>query len=337
MSRYDGLIIPRSYNEYINKTDPVALAQALQLNGVLDAAPTSGSVKAVKSGGVFDSLESIQRQIANIPRSTPKDITSYVTDGTLWKRLAGTNGYKLYEDLHVGDYFKMSRAISAYERTQQYQTTGSQYVTIAGIDTLMYKGDSGSGIDYHHLVMVPGQGFGGTQHFGRSRMNSTNTSVGGYKGSEMYTTTIGAVTSTGSTAANATINEQLYAEFGSHLKTVRALITNSINANGANRFGSADGCSNSWGWESVQAVLLSEIECYGSIAWSSAGYDTGEANKQLPLFAFSEAARNNRTAYYWLRDAASAIRFCNSLNNGSSYCGNASNAYYCVRPRFVIA
>ena len=34
MSRYDGLIIPRSYNEYINKTDPVAMSQALQLSGV---------------------------------------------------------------------------------------------------------------------------------------------------------------------------------------------------------------------------------------------------------------------------------------------------------------
>ena len=30
MSRYDGLIIPRSYNEYINKTDPATLAQALR-------------------------------------------------------------------------------------------------------------------------------------------------------------------------------------------------------------------------------------------------------------------------------------------------------------------
>ena len=31
MSRYDGLIIPRSYNEYINKTDAATLQQALQL------------------------------------------------------------------------------------------------------------------------------------------------------------------------------------------------------------------------------------------------------------------------------------------------------------------
>lgn len=336
MSRYDGLIIPRSYSDYINKTDAATLSQALQLSGVMDSAPTAGSSKAARSSGIKSALVDIECQIANIPRITPKDITSYVTDGTLWQRLNGTNGFKLYEDLRVGDYIKMSRPISAYERTGQYQATGSQYVTIAGIDTLMYKGDQGSGINYHHLVMVPGQGFDGTQHFGRSRMNSTNTSVGGYVGSEMNATTIGAVASSGSTAATASINQQLYAEFGSHLKTIRALLSNGINTSGVNRFGTADGCSNNWAWTSVQAVLLSEIECYGSIVWSSSGFDTGEANKQLPLFAYSESARNNRSAYYWLKDIASAVRFCTSSNNGNSNSYGAGSANLYVRPRFII-
>ena len=336
MSRYDGLIIPRSYSEYINKTDAATLSQALQLSGVMDNAPTAGSSKAARSGGIKSALVDIECQIANIPRITPKDITSYVTDGTLWQRLNGTNGFKLYEDLRVGDYIKMSRPISAYERTGQYQTTGSQYVTIAGIDTLRYKGDQGSGINYHHLVMIPGQGFGGTQHFGRSRMNATNTTAGGYVGSELNTTTIGDVTSSGSTAADATINQQLYAEFGAHLKTIRTILSNSINTSGVNRFGTADGCSNNWVWTSVQAVLLSEIECYCSIVWSSSGYDTGEANKQLPLFAYSESARNNRSAYYWLRDVASAVRFCYSAYSGASDYYHASHAHLYVRPRFVI-
>lgn len=35
MAKYDGLIIPRSYNEYINKSDPATLAQALRQNNVL--------------------------------------------------------------------------------------------------------------------------------------------------------------------------------------------------------------------------------------------------------------------------------------------------------------
>ena len=56
MSRYDGLIIPRSYSEYINKTDAATLAQALQLAGVMDNAPTDGSVNPVKSGGIYNAL-----------------------------------------------------------------------------------------------------------------------------------------------------------------------------------------------------------------------------------------------------------------------------------------
>jgi hypothetical protein len=230
----------------------------------------------------------------------------------------------------------MSRAISAYERTGQYQATGSQYVTIAGLDTMMNNGDQGNGVDYHHAVMVAGQGFGGTQHFGRSRMNAANTTEGGYKASEMNTLVLGAVASSGSTAADATINQQLYAEFGAHLKTTRELVSNAINATGYNRFGSATGCASNWEWISAQAILMSEVEAYGSIAWSSSGYDTGNANRQLPLFAFSKQAQNNHSAYWWLKDIASAANFCYASDRGYGNCDNASWASAFARPRFIL-
>ena len=56
MSRYDGLIIPRSYSEYINKTDAATLQQALQLSGVLSGAVAAGDNKAVQSGAVATAL-----------------------------------------------------------------------------------------------------------------------------------------------------------------------------------------------------------------------------------------------------------------------------------------
>ena len=72
MSRYDGLIIPRSYNEYINKTDAATLQQALQLSGVLSGAVEAGDNKAVKSGAVATALanqssfiESVRLDIVN--------------------------------------------------------------------------------------------------------------------------------------------------------------------------------------------------------------------------------------------------------------------------------
>ena len=375
MSRYDGLIIPRSYSEYINKTDAATLSQALQLSGVMDAAPTEDSVKPAKSGGIYDALQSKQptltfddapaensnnpvksgglytllsgigdnidniiRAMHSIPRAEPKDLSPYVADGTLWKRIAGTDGFSLFDDIYVGDYIHMSRAISAYEQTGQYQETGSEYVTIADLDGAWGRGDTDP-INYHHAIMVPGKGLDATekQHFGRARMNSGNNTTGGYAGSEMHTATIGAVASSGSTASTATINQQLYAEFGSHLKTVRELLSNSINSSGYNRFGSATGCSNSWAWTSVQAILMSEAEVYGTTVWSSSGYDTGTAVRQLALFRQSEVARNNRSGYNWLKDVASAALFCGASDLGGANYYGASAAYTYVRPRFVIA
>lgn len=321
----------------VNLGQVAALIQSVSAEALAEgAAPTARNAGTKANAQLIFGIPVATALSHNIPRLVPKDITAYITDGTFWKRLAGTNGFALFEDIYIGDYFKMSRAISAYERTGQYQTTGSQYVTIAGLDTMMNNGDQGSGVNYHHAVMVAGQGFGGTQHFGRSRMNATNTTEGGYKASEMNTLVLGDVVSAGNTAADATINQQLYAEFGAHLKTTRELVTNVINATGYNRFGSATGCASNWEWISAQAILMSETECYGSIAWSSSGYDTGNANRQLPLFAFSKQAQNNHSAYYWLKDIASAANFCYASLYGFSYYYNASNANNCVRPRFIL-
>ena len=322
----------------VNLGQVAALIQSVSAEALAEgAAPTVRNAGTKANAQLVFGIPVSTALSHNIPRLVPKDITAYITDGTFWKRLAGTNGYALFEDIYVGDYFKMSRAISAYERTGQHQTTGSQYVTIAGLDTMMNNGDQGNGVDYHHAVMVAGQGFGGTQHFGRSRMNATGTNEGGYKASEMNTLVLGEVTSTGSTAADATINQQLYAEFGSHLKTTRERVSNAINATGYNRFGSATGCANSWEWLSAQAILMGEIEVYGSIIWSSSGYDTGNANVQLPLFAFSKQAQNNHSAYWWLRDIANATRFCYVSDDGSASITEAGGASGCVRPRFIIA
>lgn len=321
----------------VNLGQVAALIQSVSAEALAEgAAPTARNAGTKANAQLIFGIPVATALSHNIPRLVPKDITAYITDGTFWKRLAGTNGFALFEDIYVGDYFKMSRAISAYERTGQYQITGSQYVTIAGLDTMMNNGDQGSGVNYHHAVMVAGQGFGGTQHFGRSRMNATNTTEGGYKASEMNTLVLGDVVSAGSTAADATINQQLYAEFGAHLKTTRELVSNAINTTGYNRFGSATGCASKWEWISAQAILMSEVEVYGSITWSSSGYDTGNANRQLPLFAFSKQAQNNRTAYWWLKDIASAAQFCIADSGGNSTCNYASGAHYYVRPRFIL-
>lgn len=320
----------------VNLGQVAAFIKSVTANKLAEGAtPTVQNTGTESNAKLVFGLPEVIAKSHNIPRLVPKDITSYVTDGTLWKRLAGTDGYSLHEDIYVGDYIQMSRAITvngSYE-----STAGSQYVTIAGISTLSGNGDT-IAMDYEHLVMVPGKGFGGTQHFGRQRMNATNTTEGGYKASEMNTTHIGSVATEGSTASGATINQQLYAEFGTHLKTTRELVSNSVDASSTkNRHPSQGGASNNWEWISAQAILMSEVECYGSVVFSSSGFDTGNANHWLPLFQFSNSARNNRTAYYWLKDVASSAYFGFASDLGYSDYGRASVADRGVRPRFVIA
>ena len=342
-----------AWKDYLEKSKPADTDELMALD------TTASANKRLKFSGIWDwivdkmatavmsKLETQNKTLIgavnelnsktfhNIPRLVPKDITDYYKDGSLWNRLNGTGGYSLYQDIYAGDYFQMSRAISAKNPDSTQQVTGTNWVTIASTGGLAHNGDN---IDFmtNHLVMVPGKGFGGAQHFGRSRMNPTNSTVGGYKGSEMNTTVIGPVATAGKTTADATINEQLYAEFGSHLKKTRELVSNGINATGYNRLGTNDGCSNGREWIDAQAILMSETEVYGSIAWSSSGYDTGNANHQFELFTNNQSAINNRSALYWLKDVASASSFCYSGNYGDSGYSDASFAGSYVRPRFVI-
>ena len=268
----------------------------------------------------------------NIPRVTPKDITPYWTDGTLWNRIAGSSGFKPYEDIHVGDYIDMGRTVTCPDSYDS--TVGSQYVTVASCGGFYGNGDSG--ITYPHLIMVPGKGFGGTQHFGRHPMHAS-TPHPGYVSSDMNQSVLGPVVTEGSIATGATINQQLYYIFGSHLKTIKSLLATAMSSSLYNRLGSAGGASSGWGWQSVQTRLMSEIEVYGSIVWSSSGYDTGDANHQFELFRFSKSAVNNRSAYYWLKDAASSSYFCDCYNSGNSSYDAATGGSYCVRPCFVLS
>ena len=299
----------------------------------LESLPIPKSVQS-KLDSLKSDLSALQTLVEfyNIPRVTPKDITPYWTDGTLWNRIAGSSGYKPYDDIHVGDYIDMGRTVTCPESYNG--TVGSQYITVASCGGFYGNGDTG--ITYPHIIMVPGKGFGGTQHFGRHAMHAS-TPHPGYVSSDMNQSVLGPVVTEGSIATGATINQQLYYIFGSHPKTIRSLLATSISSSLYNRFGSAGGASSGWGWQSVQTRLMSEIEVYGSIAWSSSGYDTGDANHQFELFRFSKSAVNNRSAYYWLKDAASSSYFCACYYDGLSNYNNATNGSFYVRPCFVLS
>ena len=100
MSRYDGLIIPRSYSEYINKTDAASLLQALQLSGVMDAAPTANSNHPVKSSGLVpvDTVTSgnMRSVTSNAVYRALQPATKEINTGIKW-----INGRDIYRRVYM--------------------------------------------------------------------------------------------------------------------------------------------------------------------------------------------------------------------------------------------
>lgn len=109
----------------------------------------------------------------------------------------------------------------------------------------------------------------------------------------------------------------------------RKLLSSAVNTTGYNRFGSASGCASSWEWESdCKISALSEVQVYGATVWSSSGYDTGEACRQLDVFRKYNHTEIFGGEYPWLRDVVSASYAAYADNNGTAYYITASFAFY---------
>lgn len=254
------------------------------------------NIKTIATGGKFEDLTN--KSVAGYHNSIfrGKNVTSYLTDGSLFTRIS--NGS--FEDLFVGDYIVKNNITWR----------------IAGFDVYLHKGDTE--LTKHHAIIVP------DKHLTTAQMNSSNTTVGGYVASAMYTTTLPSVLETYITPV-----------FGSHVIEIRNLLTTGINASGYNRWGNGSGCSNAWEWRSRKVDLMNENQVFGSISWSSSGFETGTDNCQLPLFRLAPEYITNRSYWYWLRNVVDSSRFAFVTGNGSSASYDAT-ATGGVRPCFYI-
>ena len=107
------------------------------------------------------------------------------------------------------------------------------------------------------------------------------------------------------------------------------LLSNAVNTSGINKIGSSSGCSSNWTWESdCKICALSEVQVYGSAIWSSSGYDTGEACRQLDVFQKYSHTEIFGSEYPWLRDVVSASAAATADDNGYAYYTTASYAHY---------
>jgi hypothetical protein len=114
----------------------------------------------------------------------------------------------------------------------------------------------------------------------------------------------------------------------SHLLAHNKLLSNAVNQTGTNKMGSATGCSSSWGWVSSYISALSEVQVYGATVWSSSGFDTGEACRQLDVFRIYNHTEIFGGEYPWLRDVVSASIAADAGCDGRADLSTASYAYY---------
>lgn len=79
-----------------------------------------------------------------------------------------------FSGIYIGDYItKKVKVGNNAEREEDF--------VVAGIDYFYEVGDQGSGLTNHHLVLIPKNGFYETM-----KMNDTNTTTGGYYGSQAH-------------------------------------------------------------------------------------------------------------------------------------------------------
>lgn len=199
-----------------------------------------------------------------------------------------------FDGLFLGDYWTIN---------------GVDYIIVA-FDYWLNTGDTPCA--KHHVVVIP------RVNLYTYKFNPTNTTEGGYVGSDLY--------KNGLTQAKTTINSA----FGSaHILSHRQYLMNAV----------TNGKPTGSGWYDSTVELMNENMVYGGRQFSPMPDGTDPWNtcrnytidkSQLPLFHLAPWLICNRN-WYWLRDVVSAAYFAVVHSFGLADCYGASNAFG-VRP-----
>lgn len=192
-----------------------------------------------------------------------------------------------FKDLYLGDYWSIG---------------GVDYL-IAAFNYWLTCGDTAC--TTHHVVIIP------RKHLYTYHMNASNTTEGGYVGSDMY--------KNGLTQAKATFNSA----FGSaHILNHREHLTNAV----------SNGIPSGGTWYDSTVELPNENMMYGNHIFAPASDGTNIPNNytisksQLPLFRLAPWLSFTRSYWCWLRDVVSAASFADAAASGHCDYYNASYA-----------
>lgn len=280
-----------------------------------------------------------------------KDLTNIYTIEQMYERIHDGS----FEDLYLGDYFTVpittdimtrftgatfeegvtyyevggadpvSRTFTATEDTEPQ--SGKIYCTkltktenvdlmFAAFDYYYNIGDTA--LTTHHAVLIPrGAGFATM-----AKMNPTNTTAGGYYGSDMHQITLPCYAKSIKTA------------LGNHLLSYKTWLTTAVNASAPSMAGAGmTGAASASEWKATKLQLMNEVQLYGSAAWSSSAYDVGADNEKFPVFNFINPIHFDRSNF-WLRSVVSSARFAYCTGYGDANNTAASNAHN-ARPEIL--
>ena len=235
------------------------------------------------------------------------DLTEYFNSGEM--SAAIVNGS--FKDIFPGDYIKKSITVD-----------GTEYKDVKWIigdcDYHLNRGDTQT--TKHHVLVFP-EGV-----LGAARMNETNTTEGGYVGSEMWTVTIPNYVTGIQTA------------FGSdHVLSHRELLTKSVNTTAPSGAGCGwNGSADNWQWTSVLVNLFNEPMVYGGRVFSSSGMDVYDCNTQVAAMRHNKGLSFSRSGWSWLRAVVSGAHFAYADSSGIANNYSASGAAGRVRPYFLL-
>jgi len=194
-----------------------------------------------------------------------------------------------FDGLFLGDYWTIN---------------GVDYIIVA-FDYWLSAGDAPC--TKHHVVVIP------RNNLYTYKFNSTNTTKGGYVGSDLY--------KNGLTQAKTTINSA----FGSaHILSHRQHLVNAV----------TNGKPTGSDWYDSTVELMNENMVYGGRQFSPMPDGTDPLStcrnytidkSQLPLFRLAPWLICNGN-WYWLRDVVSAASFARVTGNGTADYSLASNA-----------
>ena len=188
-----------------------------------------------------------------------------------------------FEDMYIGDYWVINGTTYLIAAFNYYYNTGDTRLTT------------------NHITLVPA----GNMY--THRMNPSDTTEGGYAGSEMHISGLDQA------------KTKIHADFADHVITHRRYLCNAV----------ADGQASGVAWFDSDVELMNEVMVFGSAVNGKATYglyNIGAEKSQLPLFALRPDLANTGT-WWWLRDVASAANFAYVHGSGYAHVRGASLTY----------